>query len=285
MERCSSGSCDRAQGVDARGASVTEHRARTLPRSAWPSPDDSRSRADRVLGRGHRHHLGLRRPDPARHLPLRPRAQPTASPPPRWPSASSCTPTSPATTSTSWPPAATSRSRAGTGQPAAPAGRRSATASTERAMAARVPGPPRRPARHAARPGARAAPAGRGRGDGRGGRRRVRPGRWPPIVRAGGDPAPVVPRRRCTPWPTPSPPTASPPTPRARRRPAADRLRALPVRRRRHRAPGDLRRRPRAWCKGMLGALYGETDAGDRRRRWPSATTSASPPFDRLSRS
>ena len=37
---------------------------------------------------------------------------------------------------------------------------------------------------------------------------------------------------------------------------AAHRLRALPLRRRRHRAPGDLRRRP-GHGEGMLAALYG----------------------------
>ena len=49
---------------------------------------------------------------------------------------------------------------------------------------------------------------------------------------------------RCTPSPTPSPPTASPPTPSSAATSCASSSRALPVRRRRHRAPGDLRRRP-----------------------------------------
>ena len=58
-----------------------------------------------VHRRGHRRHQRLRRPHPAGDLPLRPRRRAAASPPPRWPSASTCTPTWPATTSTSWPPA------------------------------------------------------------------------------------------------------------------------------------------------------------------------------------
>ena len=79
---------------------------------------------------------------------------------------------------------------------------------------------------------------------GRGGRRRVRPGhgrrRWATPATPSARSAP-----RCTPSPTRSPPTASPPTPRSAGQRAAHRVRALPVRRRRHRAPGDLRRRPR----------------------------------------
>ena len=90
-------------------------------------------------------------------------------------------------------------------------------------------------------------PAERGRGDGRGGRRRVRPGHGRGA------------------WATPADGQRSF---RTALHAVADALtahgfaahaeqhgdelrivvRALPVRRRRHRAPGDLRRRPRAWC-------------------------------------
>ena len=54
---------------------------------------------------------------------------------------------------------------------------------------------------------------------------------------------------------------------------------ALPVRRRRHRAPGHLRGRPRAWSRACSATLYGDTDRR-RSRRCPWATTSASPLFE-----
>ena len=114
-----------------------------------------------------------------------------------------------------------------------------------------------------------------GRGDGRGGRRRVRPGAWPPADGAATATASARSAPRSTRSPTRSPPTGSPPTPRARRR-AAHRLRALPVRRRRHRAPGDLRRRPRHGQGHARRALRRDR-ARPPSRRCPWATTSASP--------
>ena len=71
-------------------------------------PRRERPRRPPVLGRGGRRHLGLRRPDPPRDLPLRavaPRGDGVGGGRPR----SRCTRTWPATISTGWPPAGTSR--------------------------------------------------------------------------------------------------------------------------------------------------------------------------------
>ena len=143
--------------------------------------------------------------------------EPTASPPPRWPSASSCTPTWPATTSTSWPPAATSRS------PSARRRRRRRRPPVEalpghRAEQVDLEMPVRHDdlARHAARPGALALLPPRRRPR-RWPRRSASStaGPWPPPMGDARRPASARSAPRCTPWPTPSPPTASPPTPRS----------------------------------------------------------------------
>ena len=95
-----------------------------------------------------------------------------------------------------------------------------------------------------------------GRGHGRGGRHRVRPHHG----RRHGRPATHHGRSapRCTPWPTPSRPTASPPTPSE----SGNRLRIVSE----HCPFGDAAVEHPVICavdrgmvKGMLGALYGET--------------------------
>ena len=122
----------------------------------------------------------------------------------------------------------------------------------------RRPGPPRRPRHHAARSGPGPPAAGGRRGDGRGGRARVRPGDGP------GDG-----RHRRRPALVPSGP------PRRRRRPHRPRLRGA-----RREAGNELRivsrhcpfgdaavEHPvicavdRGMVKGMLAGLYGETEA------------------------
>ena len=105
---------------------------------------------------------------------------------------------------------------------------------------------------------------------------RVRP-RWPP-------PWATAPRPTarsgppCTRWPTPSPPTGSPPTPRHGGRAAASCPSTARSAAGRHRAPGHLRRRPRD----------GEGDARRPLRRHarhgvvaPMGDDAASPPSDR----
>ena len=208
---------------------------------ADPQPDRVR------LGR-HRHHLGLRRPHPARDLPVRPRAPTTGSPPPRSPSVRPPPQRRPPPPRQARPPAATSRS--------ASARRRHRRRPAVEALPGHRPRDDRSTCRCATTTCSSPCSAGRstllaprpGRGHGRGGRRRVRPGHGRRAMGDGRRPASGRSAPRCTPSPTPSPPTGSPPTPRSRQR-AAHRLRALPVRRRRHRAPGHLRGRPRAWSR------------------------------------
>ena len=95
-------------------------------------------------------------------------------------------------------------------------------------------------------------------------------------------PASVRCARRCRPSPMRSPRTGSPPTPTAQQ-PAADHQQPLPVRRRRHRAPGHLRRRPR---DGQGHARRARRRTATTRRRHhrvelrPAATRSAPPPSD-----
>ena len=116
------------------------------------------------------------------------------------------------------------------------------------------------------------------------GRRGLRPRRspsgWSP-ARASGRCAPP-----CTPSPRPSPRTASPPTPRTGRD-HRRRGRALPLRRRRHPPPGDLRRRPGHGPGAPVRAVRRRGRAGPSRscsRRGPAATTPAPPRPDRPGR-
>ena len=125
---------------------------------------------------------------------------------------------------------------------------------------------PRRPAGHAARPGARPAAARPGRGA------------WPrrsasstAAAMAGVDVArlrraPLVPGRAARGGRRAHRPRVRRPRRAARRR-AAHRHRALPVRRRRHRAPGDLRGRPRHGQGHARPALRRRPHRRDRARR------------------
>ena len=233
-------------------------------------------------------HRRLRRPDPPADLPVHPRPRRRRRRHRRrpWPPRSACTPTSPATTSTSSPPAATSRSsRRGV----ATAGRRAGRPSKRYVAVANAfdAGVPVRSDDLVLALLGRALdrlPRARGRGDGRGGRRRRTAGRWPP-----GSPATRSPpgsarcARRCRPSPTRSPRTASPPTwpPAPHERPA-DHQRPLPVRHRRHRPPGDLRRRPRHGARHAQRArtATATTSRSPPRPARPAATRSAPPPSD-----
>ena len=169
--------------------------------------------ADRVrLGRDG-HHLGVRRPDPAGHLP-----------------ASSTSGTDGVTASEvaerfELHPnvarhhldklAAGGYLEVGVERPdGGGAGRPSKRyRATEHEVIARRPRPPRRRAGHPAGPGARALPPGEAEAMAEEVGDRVRPGHGRRHGRATRPSARSAPR--CTPWPTPSPPTGSPPTPRS----------------------------------------------------------------------
>ena len=130
----------------------------------------------------------------------------------------------------------------------------------------RRPGAQRRPRPGPARPGARPAAATRGRGDGRGGRGDVRPGdgrrahrrraRHRAALAALGDAG----RRRRAHRPRLRRPHGLRRGRRAARNRPAHHQRPLPVRHRRHRPPGDLRRRPRHGARDAQRALRAGDD-------------------------
>ena len=215
---------------------------------------------DRLLGRRHRHHLGLRRPDPPRHLPVRPRRRATGVTAARGGRALRAAPQRRPP-----PPREAGRRRLPRGRhrPRRPAG------AGRPSKRYRVTGARRRglefPVRHddllVTLLGKALVPPARRRGRGAWPRRSApsTAGRWPRRRRAGRRrPRPARSAPRCTPSPTPSPPTGSPPTPRAATAgcassPSTARS-ATPPSSTRSSAPSTA-----GMVRGMLAALYGET--------------------------
>ena len=178
------------------------------------------------------------------------------------------------------------RGRAAAGDAARRAARRSATSPCAASALDRRAGAQRRPRAGAARPGARSPAPPRGRGDGRGGRREY--GR---AMAAGltGDALAAGQRslrsamqavadaltahgfaaHMASAGDAPTSCGSSTTTARSARG---------------HRAPGDLRRRPRHGARACSSALYGDgddVDVADGQPARPAATRSAPPPSDR----
>ena len=245
--------------------------------------ESSPAHAGRVLGRGQRHHQRLRRPDaPRASTCTRTRPARTGSRRRRWPSTSGCTPTSPATTSTSWPPVATSRWRSAS--PGRGAGRPSKRyrASGERlsldvpvrtddlvltllgrALALLPRAEAEVMAEEVGEEYGRALAAGMtgrtGESDSAGVHRSFRS-----ALHAVADAL------------TAHGFAAHTGQPQQR---AAHHQQPLPVRRGGDRAPGDLRRRPRAWSRGCSPRCTARPSPRSR-PRCPGATTCASPRSD-----